>query len=130
MPGAKILVVEDNIELSEALKRVLEKNRFAVICAFDGFEALELYVMRKPDLIILDVILPKLNGFEVCRAIRRNWSDEHTPIVMMTGQCEDYDRIKGKVIGANVYLTKPIELRKLLSTIQQLCEPASPAASP
>ena len=121
MPAEKkILVVEDDNDLSRILKKVLEKKQYVVIRASDGYEALYKYIKEKPGMIILDVRLPKLNGFEVCREIRRGMKDVLTPIIMMTGEHGDYERIKGKVIGATKYLTKPFELGKLLDEIKNL----------
>jgi DNA-binding response OmpR family regulator len=116
----KILVVEDDFDTSSILKKRLEKMRYVVIRASDGYEALYKYVKERPTLIILDVMLPKLNGYEVCREIRRGMNDMETPIIMMTARSGDYDRIRGMVVGATKYYTKPFELEKLMEEIKNL----------
>ncbi len=120
MTKDKILIVDDDLNLSRILKRSLERKNYTVIRASDGYEALYKYTKEKPSVIILDVMLPKLNGFEVCREIRRGMKDLLTPIIMMTGNQGDYERIKGKVVGATQYLTKPFELEKLMDEIKNL----------
>jgi two-component system alkaline phosphatase synthesis response regulator PhoP len=116
----KILIVEDDDDISLAIKRSLERENYVVIRASDGYEALYKYLKEKPRMIILDVMLPKLNGYEVCREIRRVMNDERTPIIMVTGRREDYHRIKGRVVGATRYFTKPFELEKLMDEIRNL----------
>ena len=120
MTENKILVVEDDNDISMVLKKNLEKEQYVVIRASDGYEALYKYLKEKPRMIILDVMLPSLNGYEVCREIRRTMNDEKIPIIMMTGRREDYHRIKGMVVGATRYLTKPFELEKLMEEIRNL----------
>lgn len=114
----KILVIEDDEDLSKALRIRLEKDGYKVIQASDGYEGLYKYTREKPSLIILDVMMPKLDGYEVCREIRRVCKDVRTPIIMLTAKDEDYDRIKGKVIGATKYMTKPFEWKELLQEIE------------
>jgi len=115
----KILLVEDDPDVSQVLKRSLEANRFLVVEAKSGYEGLYRYLRHRPDLIILDVMMPGLDGYEVCREIRREMNDLKTPIIMLTAKGEDYDRIKGKVIGATIYKTKPYDWNDLLATIQK-----------
>ena len=116
----KILIVEDDENVSTVLSKNLERRNYEVIRAADGYGALYKYMKEKPAMIILDVTLPKLNGYEVCREIRRVQNDTVTPIIMVTGHADDYARIKGKVVGADLYLTKPIELSKLMEEIRNL----------
>ena len=120
MKQNKILVVEDDADISGILKKRLEKRRYVVISASDGYEALYKYVKERPGLIILDVMLPNLNGYEVCREIRREMGDNITPIIMMTARRGDYDRIRGRVVGATKYFTKPFEVEKLLTEISAI----------
>ena len=120
MTGGKILIVEDDNSVAGILKLTLERERYVVVRASDGYEALYKYVKEKPSMIILDVMLPGFDGYEVCREIRRGMHDYITPIIMTTGMCEDYDRIKGRVVGATQYLTKPFKMEKLLDEIRNL----------
>lgn len=115
----KILVVEDNTDILKILKKGLQEHKYEVVEASEGYEGLYKYLRYRPALIILDVMMPGLDGFEVCREIRREIKDERTPIIMLTAKGEDYDRIKGKVIGATKYKMKPFEWDDLLGTIRE-----------
>ena len=114
MTTAKILVVEDDRNLLAALKYNLQKESYDVVTAADGIEALEAARREKPELIILDVMLPKLNGFEVCRIIRKEMT---VPILMLTAKNDEVDKIVGLEIGADDYMTKPFSMRELLARI-------------
>ena len=118
----KILIVEDERKLSYILKLLLEDDGFKVVCSYSGYEGLYKYVREKPDLIILDIMLPDLNGHEVCREIRWVLNDLKTPIIMLTCKGEDYERIKGKVVGATKYMLKPYDGENLLNQIRECLE--------
>ena len=113
----KILLVEDEKTLAKALKFNLEKEGFRVEVAFDGEEALNAMSRKEPDLVILDLMLPKIDGYEVCRSIRRS-SD--VPIIMLTARDEDIDKILGLELGADDYMTKPFNTRELLARIRAI----------
>ena len=113
----KILLVEDEKTLAKALKFNLEKEGFRVEVAFDGEEALNAMSGKEPDLVILDLMLPKIDGYEVCRSIRRS-SD--VPIIMLTARDEDIDKILGLELGADDYMTKPFNTRELLARIRAI----------
>jgi len=113
----KILLVEDEKTLAKALKFNLEKEGFRVEVAFDGEEALNAMSREEPDLVILDLMLPKIDGYEVCRSIRRS-SD--VPIIMLTARDEDIDKILGLELGADDYMTKPFNTRELLARIKAI----------
>jgi len=115
----KILIVEDERKLSNILKLLLESDGFTVISSYSGYEGLFKYIRERPDLIILDIMLPDLNGYEVCREIRRTLNNLKTPIIMLTSKGEDYDRVKGKVVGATKYMLKPYDGENLLNQIQE-----------
>jgi two-component system, OmpR family, alkaline phosphatase synthesis response regulator PhoP len=119
MKQKKILIIEDDADILKALKKRLEACQYEVAEASQGYEGLYRYLREKPDLIILDIMMPTLNGYEVCREIRREIKDEATPIIMLTAKGEDYDRIKGKVVGATAYQTKPFDWDHLLSIITE-----------
>jgi len=118
----KILVVEDETGMAKLLTLELTQNGYDVVCACDGEDGFAKYKMERPDLIILDIMLPKLNGYEVCRKIRREEEDNDTPILMLTAKKEDVDRIVGGVVGAQKYLTKPFDAEHLLSEIKELLD--------
>lgn len=116
----KILVIEDDKDIRKFLTFRIECSGFEVITAEDGLAGLEKARKEAPDLVILDLRLPKMSGQEVCKAIREDSTDEHfshTPIIMLTGEGGDVDRVIGMVIGANSYMTKPFESQKLMKEI-------------
>jgi two-component system OmpR family response regulator len=115
--AAKILIVEDDINLLATLKYNLAKEGYEVITAVDGAGALETARREKPALIILDVMLPKLSGFEVCRILRK---ETNVPILMLTAKVEEVDKIVGLEIGADDYMTKPFSMRELLARIRAM----------
>ncbi|MCF7876001.1 response regulator, partial [Candidatus Bipolaricaulota bacterium] len=106
-----VLVVDDDEDLVELLKKYLEKDGYEVLTAYDGSAALNLFRLRDVDLIVLDLMLPKVDGLNVCRSIR---SESQVPIIMLTAKTEEEDRIKGLDLGADDYVTKPFSPGELL----------------
>ncbi len=113
----KILVVEDEPALVETLQYNLIKEGYEVVTATDGISALEVARTEKPDLILLDIMLPKLDGLDVCRILRR---EMNVPIIMLTARTEEIDRVVGLEMGADDYVTKPFSMRELLARIKAL----------
>lgn len=111
----KILVVEDEEMIADSLRYNLEREGFAVVIAADGEAALELARCERPDLILLDLLLPKRDGWQVCRALRREMT---TPILMVTAKSEEVDRIIGLELGADDYIVKPFSMRELIARIR------------
>lgn len=111
----KILVVDDEKPIADILKYNLEKEGYFVELAFDGEEALEKTYSVKPDLIILDIMLPKMDGFAVCKRLRQ---DIQTPIIMLTAKEEEVDKVLGLELGADDYITKPFGVRELLARVK------------
>jgi CheY-like chemotaxis protein len=116
----KVLIVDDEEDMVNLLKIELENENYDVISAYDGEEAFEKYLTQRPNLIILDMAMPKMNGRTVCRKIRMEQGDDWTPIVMLTAKGEEADRIIGRVAGAQKYITKPFDMHELLSTVEGL----------
>lgn len=114
---SKILVVDDERTLVETIKYNLLKNGYQVSVALDGAEALERARHDQPDLVVLDVMLPSLDGFEVCRILRK---DTTVPILMLTARVEEFDKILGLELGADDYMTKPFSMRELLTRIKAM----------
>jgi DNA-binding response OmpR family regulator len=114
---ANILIVEDERDLSGLLRRHLEDEGHGVAQAFDGQQALAAAHDRRPDLVILDWMLPRLDGLEVCRRLRR---ESVVPILMLTARAEEIDRVLGLEVGADDYLTKPFSIRELLARVRAL----------
>jgi two-component system OmpR family response regulator len=113
----KILIVEDDRNLLDTLKYNLRKEGYKVVTAADGAEALDIARKEKPNLIILDIMLPKVSGFEVCRILRKEMI---VPILMLTAKAEETDKIVGLEIGADDYMTKPFSLRELLARVRAM----------
>jgi len=117
MPSNKVLVVEDDANLLETIKYNLLKEGYSVVTAADGEQALAAARGDKPDLLVLDIMLPKLNGFEVCRILRKEMT---LPILMLTAKVDETDKIVGLEIGADDYMTKPFSMRELLARIRAM----------
>lgn len=113
----KILVVDDELSLQDTLSYNLKKQGYDVETAGTGTEAIELARQNKPDLIILDVMLPGLDGFEVCRILRREMS---TPVLMLTARDDEIDRVVGLEVGADDYLAKPFSMRELIARVKAM----------
>ncbi len=112
-----ILVVDDERNIVELVRLYFEKEGWAVVAGVDGEEALELHRRHAPDLVILDLMLPRLDGFEVCRRIRR---ESDTPILMLTARSDDVDAIVGLELGADDYVTKPFNPRALVARVKAI----------
>ena len=112
----KVLVVDDEKNIVDILSFNLKKEGFEVVSAYDGEAALEQYEQHRPGLILLDVMLPLLDGFDVCRKIRE--TDNLTPIIMLTAREEETDKVLGLDLGADDYITKPFSLRELQARIK------------
>ena len=119
-----ILVVDDERHIVDLLRLYLEKEGFGVIAAHDGEVALALHDRHQPDLVILDLMLPKLDGFEVCRELRRRGD---TPILMLTARTDDVDAIVGLELGADDYVTKPFNPRALVARVKAILRRSSAA---
>lgn len=113
----KILLVDDEKDIVEFLKYNLELENFEVIVGSNGIEALE-RLSENPDLIVLDVMMPKLDGFETCRQIRQKKNFENTPIIFLTAKAGEANEIKGLELGASDYIQKPISPKKLIARVK------------
>ncbi|GIK47619.1 MAG: DNA-binding response regulator [Alphaproteobacteria bacterium] len=122
-----VLVVEDEAALADLLKYNLEKEGYRVSVAADGEEALMAANESAPDLVVLDWMLPKAPGIEVCRRLRARQETRNTPIVMLTARIEESDRIRGLDIGADDYITKPFSMSELLARLRAVMRRIRPA---
>jgi two-component system response regulator VicR len=111
----KILVVDDELPIADILKFSLEKENYQVVTAHDGEEAVDKAIAEQPDLILLDVMLPKKDGFAVCREVR---SFSNVPIIMLTARDSEIDKVLGLEIGADDYVTKPFSNRELMARVK------------
>ncbi len=117
---AKILVVDDILSNVQLLEARLKAEYYAVIVAHDGKEAIDLVAKQQPDIILLNTMMPKINGFEVCKNLKSNLLITHIPIITVTALHNTHDRVKGTNTGANNFLTKPIDEIALSARIKSL----------
>jgi DNA-binding response OmpR family regulator len=117
MPHAKILVVDDSPTQMKLATSCLETQGYRLITAVDGEEALRKAASEQPDLIVLDVILPGQNGFQICRTLKTSAETKNIPVVMLTSKNQDSDRFWGMRQGADAYVTKPFVEAELLTTV-------------
>ncbi|QDV13571.1 Phosphate regulon transcriptional regulatory protein PhoB [Rosistilla oblonga] len=129
MPNIKVLVVEDDLSVAEVLVYNLKKEGFEVSRALDGRDALNQARLKLPDLVILDVMLPSLNGLEVCRTLRASEDTKNISILMLTAKSEDSDQIAGFSIGADDYVCKPFSVAVLLQRVKALLRRREQAAA-
>jgi len=118
----KILVADDDLEILDFLKLTLESEGHTVVTATNGEEAYNKAISERFDAIVLDIMMPKMNGFEVCEKLRENFSTSLTPIIMLTSLTKTKDKVTGLKIGADEYLTKPIEPIEFVARVEQIIE--------
>ena len=118
MAQKKILVVDDEKDIVDLITYNLEQEKFAVIPAYDGESALDLVKADKPDLVVLDLMLPGIRGLDVCKFIRKDPETELLPIIMLTARCAQVDRVIGLEMGADDYITKPFTVKELIARIR------------
>jgi DNA-binding response OmpR family regulator len=126
--GQHVLVVDDDATVSDVVRRYLERADFEVTLAADGPSALTAAATQRPDLVVLDLMLPGMDGLEVCRRLRER--DPHVPVVMLTALGEEADRVVGLSLGADDYVTKPFSPRELVLRVQSVLRRATRAAEP
>jgi two-component system alkaline phosphatase synthesis response regulator PhoP len=115
MAGQKVLVVDDDVKTVDLVKLYLERDGYQVLTAYDGVEALRLARESRPDLIVLDLMLPDIDGLEVCRTLRH---ESDVPIIMLTARTTDQDKLTGLGLGADDYVTKPFSPKVLVARVQ------------
>jgi len=119
MNPKKILVVDDEVDLVETVRFPLEIEGYHVLVAYDGEDALSQARKEDPDLILLDLMLPKLDGYKVCRLLKFDERYKHIPILMLTAKTQEKDKVIGMETGANEYITKPFDIDSLLKTVKE-----------
>ena len=120
MSKGRILVVDDEIYIVHILDFSLGMEGYEVLTALDGEQALERLKSDKPDLIVLDIMMPKVDGYEVCRAIKANPETQHIPVILLSAKGRNVDQKMGFDVGADDYITKPFSPRKLVERINAL----------
>jgi DNA-binding response OmpR family regulator len=123
----RILILEDEVSLAQAVAYALKREGFQVRIATDGQEGLRMALTEKPDLVILDLMLPKLDGWEVCRTLR---AKSPVPILILTARGEEHDKVIGLELGADDYVVKPFSMRELIARVRALLRRAKMTAMP
>ena len=118
-----ILVVDDEESIRELIRFNLEKEGYTAVMAEDGPEALEIFRVNQPDLVLLDIMLPTMDGWEVCKAIRK---ESNTPIIMLTAKGDESERVSGLEMGSDDYITKPFSPKDLMARIKAVLRRAYP----
>jgi len=116
----KVLIADDCPKLVELVRVTLEREDCEIIYASDGEETLRKARKEQPDVILLDIMMPKMDGFEVCRQLRKDPQTKEIPIIMLTAKGQEVDREKGRELGANEYITKPFSPSTLLAKIKEI----------
>jgi DNA-binding response OmpR family regulator len=118
----KILIVDDEQDIVESLKFVLEGCNYSCYCAYNGEDGLNLAREIEPDLIILDVMMPRINGYKISRLLKFDKKYQNIPILMITARSQEEDKLIGEETGANEYITKPFDLDDVLNTVKKYLE--------
>lgn len=120
MPAPKVLVVDDSWTDLTLIATPLRESGFEVVTAADGDEALEMVGSERPQCVVLDVVLPKQNGFQVCRKLKQNEASRHIPVILVSGKNTALDKKWGLQQGADLYITKPFDKEELLTGVRAL----------
>ena len=116
----KIFIADDELDFVSTLRSRLEFEGFGVTTAADGKEALQRIMDEKPDLILLDVMMPSMNGYQVCRELKGNAATSSIPVLMLTAKSQESDKFWGREAGADAYMTKPFDMDELINEIEGL----------
>ncbi len=117
--GLKTMVIDDSKTIRRTAETLLKKVGCEVITALDGFDALSKIADQKPDIIFIDIMMPRLDGYQTCTLIKNNKNFKHTPIVMLSSKDGLFDKAKGRIVGSDQYLTKPFSRDELLGAIKK-----------
>ena len=117
MTGKKILIIDDEQEIIEVITPALENHGYRVLSANDGLEGFKRILNDEPDLVLLDIKMPKVDGYTLCQMIKGNEKIKHIPVIMLSAKTQEADILEGKKSGAADYIIKPFEIKKVLETI-------------
>ena len=118
----KIMVVDDSKTIRRTAETLLQREGFNVITAEDGFEALAKIANQKPDLIFVDIMMPRLDGYQTCALIKNNAQFKSTPVIMLSSKDGLFDKAKGRIVGSDQYVTKPFSKVELLEAVENHCQ--------
>lgn len=117
--GIKVMIIDDSKTIRRTAELILQKAGYQVITAIDGFESLALIVDHKPDIIFVDIMMPRLDGYQTCAVIKHNLVFQAIPIIMLSSKDGLFDKARGRIVGAEQYLTKPFTGEELLTAIKR-----------
>jgi len=120
LKGVKVLVIDDSKTIRRSAETLLAKEGYEVITAIDGFDALAKIADSRPEIIFVDIMMPRLDGYQTCALIKNNTEFKATPVVMLSSKDGLFDRAKGRIVGSDRYLTKPFSKEELLGAIRTL----------
>ena len=118
--GVKVLVIDDSKTIRRSAENLLTKEGYDVITATDGFDALAKIAESRPEIIFVDIMMPRLDGYQTCALIKNNSEFKTTPVVMLSSKDGLFDKAKGRIVGSDQYITKPFSRDELLGTIETL----------
>ena len=119
LTGIKVMVIDDSKTIRRTAETLLKKEGCEVITATDGFEALSKITDHRPDIIFIDIMMPRLDGYQTCALIKRNKNYKETPVILLTSKDGLFDRARGRIVVSDQYLTKPFTREELLGAIKQ-----------
>ncbi|MAA75088.1 MAG: pilus assembly protein PilG [Salinisphaeraceae bacterium] len=127
--GTKVMVIDDSKTIRRTAETLLSKQGCEVLTAEDGFEALAKIADHRPQLIFVDVMMPRLDGYQTCALIKNNPAFKQTPVVMLTSKDGLFDRARGRIVGSDRYLTKPFTRDELITAVEAMLDLAQPEAA-
>ena len=119
LDGVKVMVIDDSKTIRHTAETLLKKAGCEVVTAVDGFEALAKITDQNPDVIFIDIMMPRLDGYQTCALIKKNKTYKHTPVILLTSKDGLFDRARGRIVGSDRYLTKPFTKDELLGAIKE-----------
>ena len=123
--GMKVMVIDDSKTIRRTAETLLKKEGCLVVTATDGFEALSKITDQEPDIIFVDIMMPRLDGYQTCALIKHNQVFKHTPVIMLSSKDGLFDKARGRIVGSDQYLTKPFTKEELLGAIKRHVKKAS-----
>lgn len=123
LDGVKVMVIDDSRTIRRTAETLLRKEGCEVVTANDGFEALSKITDQQPDIIFVDIMMPRLDGYQTCALIKNNQMFRHTPVIMLSSRDGLFDKARGRIVGSEQYLTKPFTRDELLGAIRRHVDP-------
>ncbi len=119
LSGVKVMVIDDSNTIRRSAEIFLSQSKCEIILASDGFDAMAKIIDSHPDVIFVDIMMPRLDGYQTCSLIKRNSHFQHTPVIMLSSKDGLFDRARGRMVGSDEYLTKPFTKESLLNVVQK-----------